>query len=159
MPNDLLLCPFCGCTATYYEREGPNSYARNNPEVWEVSCNADECSAKIEGCATLGKAIAAWNKRADHDSGRETRRDLSVALDEITVRNMQIAVLREAVEELKAALGLCRSVAEEAHADWDNDKDSRVGKILIALSGRLPKYRTDTDQISAAIAKHVVNHG
>jgi hypothetical protein len=46
-----------------------------------------------------------------------------------------------------------QSIAAEALRHWDNDEDMKVGKMLRALSGKLPGYRIDTDIINAAITK------
>lgn len=43
-------------------------------------------------------------------------------------------------------------LAEEMHTHWDNDRDAKVGKYLLALAGRLPGYDKRTDEIHAAIA-------
>ncbi len=57
----------------------------------------------------------------------------------------QIAGLREALEKAK-------HVAAEAYREWDADNDPRVGKLLAALAGSMPKYRADIDAIHAALA-------
>lgn len=49
----------------------------------------------------------------------------------------------EPIEVLKKA-------ADEALAAWDADKDSRVGKLLASMAGRLPGYRADIDAVLAA---------
>ena len=56
-------------------------------------------------------------------------------------------------DELREALRSVIKIAAEARADWDADRDSRVGKILIALSGELRGYRADIDAIHAALTK------
>jgi hypothetical protein len=53
---------------------------------------------------------------------------------------------------LLQALRKFRSIADECHAEWDADNDHRVGKILKALSGRMPGYRADIDKIHAVIS-------
>lgn len=63
----------------------------------------------------------------------------------------------EAREELKTALRLmhtARHIAIIAHGHWDSDEDSKVGKLLLALSGVLPKYRSDIDEIHAFLARY-----
>lgn len=57
------------------------------------------------------------------------------------------------IERLQAALETFTNIAEEAFREWDKDNDSRVGKILLALSGHAPAYRADIDAIHAARAK------
>lgn len=55
------------------------------------------------------------------------------------------------IAELEAALALIPKIASDAYEAWDSDNDSRVGKILRALAGRLPLYREDTSKVVAAI--------
>ena len=53
---------------------------------------------------------------------------------------------------LLEALQATIRIAHEARVEWDEAPSSmRAGKILIALSGRLPGYRADIDAIHAAI--------
>lgn len=59
---------------------------------------------------------------------------------------------RTAYKAMREALENAISIANEAYNEWDRDNDMRVGKILIALAGRMPKYRPDIDQIHAAMA-------
>lgn len=43
-------------------------------------------------------------------------------------------------------------VADEARQEWDDAPSGmRAGKIIIALSGNLPGYRADIDEIHAAL--------
>lgn len=51
------------------------------------------------------------------------------------------------------ALRSVKDIAFEAHREWYEDNDARVGKILLALAGHRKKYRSDIDRIHAAIAK------
>lgn len=55
-----------------------------------------------------------------------------------------------ALVECAEALLTVEAIAAEAHTAWDADNDMRVGKILIALAGRAPRYRADIDRIHAA---------
>lgn len=43
-------------------------------------------------------------------------------------------------------------IADEIFERWN--KDQRSGKLLIALSGALPRYRADVTEIRAALATH-----
>lgn len=54
--------------------------------------------------------------------------------------------------ELLEALDSVVAIAKEAHAHWDADRDSRVGKILLALAGANEAYDNRIDWIHAAIA-------
>lgn len=57
------------------------------------------------------------------------------------------------IAELTGAFKALRKVISDAVEAWDNDNDSRVGKIIYALDGRVPRYREDTDLIVAASQK------
>jgi hypothetical protein len=52
--------------------------------------------------------------------------------------------------EEKRLLQSVKSIAAEAFGYWDDDQDMKVGKILKALSGDLPGYRADIDEIVKA---------
>lgn len=65
---------------------------------------------------------------------------------------------RKAALMLTTAQALARAilVAEEARQEWDvAPAGMRAGKILCALSGRLPGYRADIDEIHTALAAAV----
>ena len=55
--------------------------------------------------------------------------------------------------DLLEALQEVVKLANQAHDHWENDRDAKVGKILLALSGHMPRYDTRIDAIHAAIAK------
>ncbi len=60
------------------------------------------------------------------------------------------------VVRLRAALEAAVEVADEARDEWDAmPSGMKAGKLLIALSGRLPGYRADIDAIHAARAASV----
>ena len=61
------------------------------------------------------------------------------------------------IAELEEALEFARLVAREAYEHWDNDNDSKVGKMLSALSGYLPGYMAKTDKISNALKGNTDN--
>ncbi len=56
---------------------------------------------------------------------------------------------------LGMALGLLRQatvIADEAATEWDKAPDGmRAGKILLALAGHMPGYRSDTDTIHGVL--------
>lgn len=53
----------------------------------------------------------------------------------------------------REALATAKRVAEEARQEWDAAPEGmKAGKLLIALSGCLPGYRADIDQMHAALA-------
>jgi hypothetical protein len=53
---------------------------------------------------------------------------------------------------LAAALTSAIAIADEAVTEWDRaPSGARPGKILMALAGRLPGYRKDTDLVHAAL--------
>lgn len=57
------------------------------------------------------------------------------------------------VRELAAALVTFVEVSKHALKRWDSDEDSKVGKLLSAMSGHLTGYRDDITAIHAIIAK------
>jgi hypothetical protein len=57
-------------------------------------------------------------------------------------RQLLLAALKQAVE-----------VAKVARRAWNDDQDAKVGKLLLALSGDLPGYRADTDNIHTLLGK------
>lgn len=66
----------------------------------------------------------------------------------------EIERLRVLNSELLSALLAFRSITKEARMAWDIAPDGmRAGKLLIALSGKLPGYRADIDAIHVALAK------
>jgi protein involved in temperature-dependent protein secretion len=62
----------------------------------------------------------------------------------------EIEKLRVEVNDLQRLLKSTRNIAKEAFGAWDSDNDMRVGKILNALSGGIPGYRSDIDEIVEA---------
>lgn len=65
----------------------------------------------------------------------------------------ELARLEAANAELVEACTIARAVALEAWEEWDQDHDSRVGKLLKAMSGFLKAYRADIDKFHAALAQ------
>lgn len=49
-----------------------------------------------------------------------------------------------------------KRIAGEAFDAWDADRDSRVGKMLLALAGNKPGYRADIDALHASLAARQV---
>lgn len=46
-------------------------------------------------------------------------------------------------------------LAREMFEHWDSDRDAKVGKYLLALSGQLAGYDKRTDEIFSAISKAI----
>ena len=64
------------------------------------------------------------------------------------------ACLAEAAPDLLDALTKAISVADEARREWDAAPEGmRAGKLLIALSGKCPRYRSDINAIHAVLRK------
>ena len=58
-----------------------------------------------------------------------------------------------ALVECAEVLATVPEIAAEAREAWDNDNDSRVGKMLIAMGGGIPNYRADIERIHTALEK------
>lgn len=58
-----------------------------------------------------------------------------------------------AAPEMLEALEAIVELAGEAYQHWDADREMKVGKILLALSGNLSGYHPRIDAIHAIIAK------
>ncbi len=126
----MLPCPFCG---------GEAHYIRTDDRYHRVQCG--HCGATrgeiVDTSQRLGRkaAMAHWNNRAA----------LIAAVPELAK-----------VVRLRAALEAAVEVADEARDEWDAmPSGMKAGKLLIALSGRLPGYRADIDAIHAARAASV----
>lgn len=72
------------------------------------------------------------------------------ALKENSLRDHASAVIEK--NRLLEVLQQVVMLAQEVHDHWDKDRDAKVGKYLMALSGYLPGYDARTDEIHAAIA-------
>lgn len=64
-----------------------------------------------------------------------------------STRNLNLALIAEERDQLRRALDSFAQIADEAATQWDNDNDARVGKMLIAMAGRVPGYRADIEAI------------
>jgi len=64
-----------------------------------------------------------------------------------------LAASQAKIGRLRVTLAGAVEVAKDAHAHWDADRDSKVGKILLALAGLNAKYDTRTDAIHAALTQ------
>lgn len=82
-----------------------------------------------------------WTDCAETDEGAQALYDQAT-----------VDLLINQRDELLEALESVKTVAESAFTEWDNDRDTKVGKYLIALCGNLPGYDKRTDEIHAAIA-------
>ena len=72
---------------------------------------------------------------------------------EIYGLRLQVRNLKALNQELLEALQKLSIFTQEVHNHWDNDRDMKVGKCLLALSGLLPGYDKRVDEIHAVIAK------
>ena len=90
---------------------------------------------------TFGSIATVWQV-----GGEENARLIVAAVNE------RANLIRQR-DELRDALKAAVVIAKEAWREWDADNDPRVGKLLIALSGKLKGYRPETDAIHAALAR------
>ena len=63
----------------------------------------------------------------------------------------EVRRLRAENAEWRRLLQSAVDFADEAWTKWDADEDMRVGKMLVALAGGVPKYRPETDAIHKAL--------
>jgi hypothetical protein len=61
----------------------------------------------------------------------------------------EVTQLQELIAKADMALTTAASWAGFTLDNWDNDRDAKVGKCLMALWGRLPRYAPDTDLLHA----------
>jgi hypothetical protein len=94
--------------------------------------------SRIIGCHTV-VTLDEHDFGGNEDEGRQTA--------------LANARLIAAAPDLLEALQEVVKLANQAHNHWDNDRDAKVGKILLALSGHMPRYDKRIDAIHAAIAK------
>jgi len=70
------------------------------------------------------------------------------------IRRLQAAEAEVWARKVVEAARLQVQIAKEAHKVWDGENESRVGKMLLAMSGQITGYRPETDAIHAALAAH-----
>lgn len=70
------------------------------------------------------------------------------------VRENDAGLIAAAPDLLQALIDVV-GLAKEMHEHWDNDRDMKVGKYLLALSGMLPGYDGRTEDVHKAIAKAI----
>lgn len=61
------------------------------------------------------------------------------------------SIPQETVESVAECLQDLRGVIRECIEHWDQDRDGKLGKILLALNGDTPGYRADLDRISVLL--------
>lgn len=88
-----------------------------------------------------------WNHLYEEDDGQ-----LCMSRD-VAELEAQHAKLEAINTELLEALEAVVTIAKEAHAHWDAGRDSKLGKIILALAGANGAYDKRIDAIRAAIAK------
>ena len=103
--------------------------------------------------AADGKPVAFTGAANRTKEENEANAELIVLASNAYVATETIAEIAMLKRELLAARLMLRSVqriALETFNYWDADEDHKVGKILKALSGAMPGYRDDVDQIIKA---------
>lgn len=90
---------------------------------------------RVEACAAL---TASLNRASDACASVQRERD----------------ELREEIAEAVDRLRDVQRIAVTAFGHWDADRDSKVGKILAALSGFAPGYTPETDALNTFLARY-----
>jgi hypothetical protein len=62
-----------------------------------------------------------------------------------------IAAKEAEAGRLRGILSGVVELARDAHAHWDGDRDAKVGKLLLALAGHVPRYDPRADALHAAL--------
>jgi len=95
------------------------------------------------------------------ESSRSDMCDPFVSADTVLpIAQWKIHIVKRSLIELLTARKVVEAarlqvqIAKEAHAEWDRDNESRVGKLLLAMAGHIPGYRPETDAIHAALSAH-----
>jgi len=63
-----------------------------------------------------------------------------------------LAAKQEELDKMRGILGGVVELARDAHAHWDGDRDAKVGKLLLALAGHVPRYDPRADALHAALS-------
>lgn len=107
-------------------------------KVLEASLERQQLADRIEAAEALLVV-----RQRDIDEQVRVNEAYNTECEELTAR---VATLEEALRRMVA-------VANEARDQWDiAPSHMKAGKLLIALSGKLPGYRADIDAIHAALA-------
>jgi hypothetical protein len=89
--------------------------------------------------------------RAQRDEGQHVAEEMSADVSELGAK---LAAAEARIAGLREALKHAVEVAEEARKEWDAAPSGmRAGKLLIALGGNCPGYRSDIDAIHAALSQ------
>lgn len=102
-------------------------------------------------------AMEAFRIGVEHqDAAKKAEAERDEALDALRILDEQFEAQSSDVarcDRMAEALRTAVRVAAEAAEEWDKAPSGmRAGKILLALAGRVPGYRQDTDAIHAALA-------
>jgi hypothetical protein len=142
------------------EREPEPAPASNLPS-W------NECAMRVENSDFIAKRVAEGGYGPDADSllATELHRFIYEYDDADAYRSAWFMHrLEKVVTEARASLGAAQvpsldvlrgviEMAREAHAHWDADRDSKVGKILLALAGFSERYDKRSDALHAALSQ------
>lgn len=125
--------------------------AEATPGPWEVGVEPNGTPGYIYCDNSLGSAVAiAYGRALRWTVFPRSEEEANAAF--IAAARRDVPRLVERVRELEAALRSAVKIADEAAIEWDNAPSGmRAGKILLALAGRVPGYRADTDAVHAAL--------
>ena len=97
-----------------------------------------------------GKDVAIYQVGTRTSSGCLVKIPYRDGYDKSALVNLVVAA-----PEMLEALLLVGQLAREAYTHWDADRDSKVGKMLLALAGLNDRYTERADKIRAATAKAI----
>ena len=89
--------------------------------------------------------------RAENEALREHHK---ISVDQWTLEAQRVKELEDNVHELRAENEALLQLARDALKAWDADKDSRVGKLLVAMTNRAYRSTYRPDLFSGEIENH-----
>lgn len=117
--------------------------SKHTPAPWSVRTLVR--NEKIVDCFVTANDVNGFAHKAEIMGDDEYRDGIDRKLADDTL----ISAAPDLLEALEGVVLLAREMFEH----WDSDRDAKVGKYLLAISGQRPGYDKRTDEILAAISK------